>query len=93
MKRRSFLKGLAASLIAPKILLTKKVEAVVPTPPRVVRKGMPDIKWRKLYEGVPITATEVSKAQEQLNRDIAELLNEPNPILDDIMWKVSNGRT
>jgi hypothetical protein len=31
MKRRSFLKGLVAALVVPKILFTEKVEAIVPT--------------------------------------------------------------
>ncbi len=95
MKRRSFLKGLAAALVAPKILLSEKAEAVVPAPKMTVRKGMPPVKWKKLHEGVGphITATEVRERQEQFNRDVSEMLSEPNPILDDIMWKVYNGRT
>lgn len=31
MKRRLFLKGLAAALVAPKLLLTEKAEAIIPT--------------------------------------------------------------
>lgn len=82
MKRRSFLKGLAAALVVPKMLITEKVEAIPSQlteaerinklyPLRVVKRGLPKVTWRKLHEGID--------------------LNETNDILADLPWKKNNG--
>ena len=91
MKRRSFLKGLAAALVVPKILVAEKTEAVAPvlgdnTSVKLVTWGegsFEHMSGRTFRKGLPKVTWR--KLHEGID------MNEANEILVDLPWRETNG--